>query len=129
MRTAPAKSSLPFRRASTLFRTGARSASERPPSRTLLVPERRTANACVAAHLGFLQPDRVRTNLDASGGSVFRNLLGAGKGALIRAAGVNSTVGYASDVRNQKLWLPTFQLFFAIITLAAMKLLVYLGFL
>ena len=42
---------------------------------------------------------------------------------------VNSTVGCASDVRNQKLWLPTFQLFFAIITLAAMKLLVYLGFL
>jgi hypothetical protein len=38
-------------------------------------------------------------------------------------------VGCSLQPRNSKLWLPTFLLFCAIITLAAMKLLVYLGFL
>lgn len=42
---------------------------------------------------------------------------------------VNSSVGCSSQTKEFKLWLPTFPVFFAIITLAAMKLLVYIGFL
>jgi len=42
---------------------------------------------------------------------------------------LDSTVGCSPHLRHSKLWLPTFLLFFAVITLAAMKLLVYLGFL
>ncbi len=46
-----------------------------------------------------------------------------------RAPQLKAIVGCSSYARNSKLWLPTFLLFFAVITLAAMKLLIYLGFL
>ncbi len=48
---------------------------------------------------------------------------------MLCCAPVNRSVGCSSYSRNSKLWLPTFLFFFAVITLAAMKLLIYLGFL
>jgi len=42
---------------------------------------------------------------------------------------LKGSVGCASHPRNSNLWLPTFLSFFAMIILAAMKLLVYVGFL
>jgi hypothetical protein len=41
-------------------------------------------------------------SLDASGGSVFRNLLGAAEGALIRAAASTQTLSGAQRVGGQR---------------------------
>jgi hypothetical protein len=40
-----------------------------------------------------ISPTMSNNSLDASGGSVFRNLIGAAEGALIRAAASTQTLG------------------------------------
>src|SRR6266571_8441007 len=47
---------------------------------------------------------RPNNSLDASGGSVFLNLLGAAKGALIRAAASTQTLGIFFDARSIREW-------------------------
>src|SRR3989442_15188228 len=70
-------------------------------------------------------------SLDASGGSVFHNWLGAAKGALIRAAASSQPLAaHRSQTENSvTLWLPTFLTIVPINIVGAMKLVVYLGFL